>query len=93
MKRRRFDAETKVAIILEGLRGETFIAELCRKYQISEAMYYRWRDKFLEGGKKAFLNKNSNKEKFYKDKISELERIIGKQAVYIEILKKTSEMM
>ncbi len=84
MKRRRFDAETKVAIVLEGLRGETTIADLCRKYQISEAMYYRWRDKFLEGGKNAFLNNNSNKEKFYKDKISELERIIGKQAVCIE---------
>ena len=56
-------------------------------------MYYRWRDKFLEGGKNAFLNNNSNKEKFYKDRISELERIIGKQAVYIEILKKTSKMV
>ena len=38
--RRRYDPETKVAIVLEGLKGETSIAELCRKYQISEAMYY-----------------------------------------------------
>ena len=92
MKRRKFDPETKVSIVLEGLRGETSIAELCRKHQISETMYYKWRDKFLEGGRKAFLNGNSNEEKMYKEKISELERLIGKQAVYIEILKKTSNM-
>ena len=54
MKRRKFDPETKVSIVLEGLRGETSIAELCRKHQISETMYYKWRDKFLEGGRKAF---------------------------------------
>ncbi len=44
MKRKRFDAETKVTIVLEGLRGETFVTDLCRKHQISEAMY-RWRDR------------------------------------------------
>ncbi len=93
MKRRQFDPETKVAIVLEGLRGETSIAEICRKYEISEALYYKWRDKFLEGGKNAFLNKSGNGKRAYEEKISELERIIGKQAVYIEILKKTSKML
>jgi len=49
MKRRKFDPDKKVAIVLEGLKGETTIAELCKKYQISETLYYRWRNKFLEG--------------------------------------------
>ena len=88
MKRRRFDAETKVAIVFEGLRDETTIADLCRKYQISEAMYYRWRDKFLEGGKRAFSNGVSG-EDAYKAEIEKLQKIIGKQAIQIEILKKT----
>lgn len=92
MKRRQFDADTKMAIVLEGLRGEISVAELCRKYQIAESVYYNWRDKFLEGGRKAFLGNNS-KEKQLQKKITELEHIIGKQAVYIEILKKASNMM
>ena len=49
MKRRKIDPETKMAAVLEGLRGESSIADICRKYQISESLYYRWRDKFLEG--------------------------------------------
>ncbi len=81
MKRRQFEAETKVAIVLEGLRGETSIAEICRKYEISEALYYKWRNKFLEGGKNAFLNKSGNGKRAYEEKISELKRIIGEQVI------------
>jgi transposase len=36
----------------EGLSGESSIADICRKYQISESLYYRWRDKSLEGGRR-----------------------------------------
>jgi transposase-like protein len=53
MKRRKIDLETKMAAVLEGLKGESSVAEICRKYQISESLYYRWRDKFLEGGSRA----------------------------------------
>ncbi|MBZ4644067.1 MAG: transposase family protein [Deferribacteraceae bacterium] len=93
MKKRNIDAETKIAVVLEGLRGETSISELCRKYQISDVTYYKWRDKFLEGGKRAFLDGDSGKTNHLEKKVSELERIIGKQAIQIEILKKTSKMM
>ena len=41
MKRRKIDPETKMAAVLEGLRGESSIADICRKYQISESLYYR----------------------------------------------------
>ncbi len=50
MQRREIDPETKKAAVLEGLRGESSMADICRKYQISESLYYRWRDKFLAGG-------------------------------------------
>ena len=92
MKRRKIDTETKLAAVLEGLRGESSIADICRKYQISESLYYRWRDKFLEAGSRALASRNgSGPEAAVKAKISELERIIGKQTVKIEILKKISE--
>jgi transposase-like protein len=50
MKHPKIDPETTMAAVLEGLRGESSIADICRKYQISESLYYRWRNKFLEGG-------------------------------------------
>ena len=60
MKRRKIDPETKMAAVLEGLRGESSIADICRKYQISESLYYRWRDKFLEGGSQALSSGESS---------------------------------
>ena len=50
--RRHFSAEDKIRIVLEGLRGEDSIAELCRKEGIAQNLYYRWSKEFLEAGKK-----------------------------------------
>jgi len=50
--RRKFSAEEKIRIVLEGLRGEETIAELCRKEGIAQNLYYRWSKEFLEAGKK-----------------------------------------
>ena len=50
--RRKFSAEEKIRIVLEGLRGEETIAELCRKEGIAQNLYYRWSKDFLEAGKK-----------------------------------------
>jgi transposase len=47
-----FSAEEKIRIVLEGLRGEQSIAELCRKEGIAQNLYYRWSEEFLEAGKK-----------------------------------------
>ena len=50
--RRHFSAEEKIRIVLEGLRGEDSVAELCRKEGIAQNLYYRWSKEFLEAGKK-----------------------------------------
>jgi len=50
--RRQYSAEEKIRIVLEGLRGEDSIAELCRKEGINQNLYYRWSKEFLEAGKK-----------------------------------------
>jgi transposase len=50
--RRQFSAEEKIRIVLEGLRGEESIAELCRREGIATSMYYGWSKEFLEAGKK-----------------------------------------
>jgi transposase len=50
--RRHHSAEEKIRIVLEGLRGEDSIAELCRKEGINQNLYYRWSKEFLGAGKK-----------------------------------------
>src|SRR5271157_2782007 len=50
--RKHYSAEEKIRIVLEGLRGEDSIAELCRKEGIAQNLYYRWSKEFLEAGKK-----------------------------------------
>jgi len=50
--RRKFTAEEKIRIVLEGLRGETGISDLCRKEGIHPTMYYKWSKAFLEAGKR-----------------------------------------
>ena len=53
--RRRFSAEEKIRIVLEGLRGEESIAALCRREGLAPNLYYRWSKEFLEAGKKRLL--------------------------------------
>jgi transposase len=50
--RRKFTAEEKIRIVLEGLKGETSVSELCRREGIVSNMYYRWSKDFLEAGKR-----------------------------------------
>jgi transposase len=49
--RKKYSAEEKIRIVLEGLRGEDSIAELCRREGINPNMYYKWSKEFLEAGK------------------------------------------
>lgn len=82
-------AEEKLSIILEGLKGEASVSEICTKHGVSQAWYYKLRDKFLEGGKRGLMQQsrlsNNHAEKA---KIEELEKVIGRQTVEIQILKK-----
>ncbi|KGO01739.1 transposase [Porphyromonas sp. COT-290 OH3588] len=49
--KRIFSSEQKVLIVMEGIRGELSVAELCRKYGISDTTYYKWNKEFIEAGK------------------------------------------
>lgn len=91
MKQRRWTADEKLAIIVEGLKEKRTVADICREHKISQTLYYRWRDKFLEAGKKGLINGGGD-DNIYKAEIERLQKIIGKQAVQIEILKKTEEL-
>jgi transposase len=59
--RRKYSAEEKIRIVLEGLRGEDSIAELCRREGLNQNVYYRWSKEFLEAGKQR-LSGNTKRE-------------------------------
>ena len=50
--RKKHSSEDKIRIVLDGLRGEDSIAELCRREGIAQSLYYSWSKEFLEAGKK-----------------------------------------
>jgi len=89
MSKKNLSAEEKMAIVMAGIKGDKTVAQICREYGISQSQYYKWRDAFLDGAKSALERKGHlSREKQLERKIEELERVIGKQAVVIEVLKK-----
>jgi|SRR5580765_3290037 transposase-like protein len=83
---RSWTAQQKIEIVLAGLRGERTVREVCREHEISETLYYSWRDKLLEGGREALAGKDErNGEKELRRKIRELERALGRKTYELEI--------
>ena len=78
MKRRKWSSDQKLKIVSEGLSGQIEIGKLCNKYQISQALYYQWRDQLLQYGHQAFETKNiTKKEQLLEDENRHLKQIIG----------------
>ena len=59
--RRKITSEEKIRIVLEGLKGEDSISEICRREGIAPSMYYKWSKAFLEAGKRR-LNGDTKRE-------------------------------
>src|SRR2546427_12654893 len=56
-KYRSWTAQQKIEIVLAGLRGDRSVKEVCREHEISDTLFYSWRDKLLEGGREALAGK------------------------------------
>jgi transposase len=91
--RRKFSAEEKIRIVLEGLKGEESISEICRREGIAPTLYYRWSKDFMEAGKKR-LNGDTDREAntFEVDALRKeangLKMVVAEQALEIRKLKK-----
>ena len=59
--RKRYNAEEKIRVVIEGLRGDLSVAELCRREGITQSLYYKWSKEFLEAGK-ARLSGNTQRQ-------------------------------
>lgn len=71
--RRKFTAEEKIKIVLEGMRGEDTIASICRKYAIHSNNYFKWSKEFIEAGKRR-LSGDTLREAT-RDEVAELRRM------------------
>ena len=90
MRGRKWTVEQKLRIVLEGIKGRKTVAVICREYDISQPQYYRWRDRFLSGGKKGLSRASGLKEtELLKKEIDKLQRLVGQQTLEIDTLKKT----
>jgi transposase len=92
--RRRFSAEEKVRIVLEGLRGEQSIAELCRREGLAPNLYYRWSKEFLEAGKKRLLGDTTREAtapevKTLRDENGRLKQVLAETVLENRLLKKS----
>jgi transposase len=92
--RRKYTSEEKIRIVLEGLRGETSIAELCRREGINPNVYYRWSKDFLEAGKKRLegdtaREANSDQVKSLRDENTQLKQVVADLFLKNRVLKKS----
>ena len=92
--RKRYSGEEKIRIVLEGLRGEETVAELCRREGISESVYYRWSKEFLEAGKQRLVG--NTKRQATSGEVVELRReneqlkqLVAELALKNRVLKKS----
>jgi transposase-like protein len=85
-KYRSWTAKQKIEIVLAGMRGDRSVKEVCREHEISETLYYSWREKLLEGGREALAGKEERAgERELRRRIRELERALGRKTYELEI--------
>ena len=92
--RKRHSTEDKIRIVLEGLRGEYSIAELCRREGIAQSLYYKWSKEFLEAGKKRLSGDTerqatSGEVKELRREMSDLKEALAEVLVENRLLKKS----
>lgn len=92
--KRKFSAEEKIKIVLEGLRGEESISAVCRKHNIHANNYFNWSKDFIEAGKRRLSGdvlREANRDEVLelKKAVDELKRMVGELYIQNQELKKT----
>ena len=92
--RKQYSAEEKIRIVLDGLRGEDTIAELCRREGIAQSLYYSWSKEFLEAGKKRLAgdtarSASTGEVKELRREARDLKEVVAEQALELRLLKKS----
>lgn len=91
--RKKYSAEEKIRIVLEGLRGDESIAELCRREGIASNLYYSWSKEFLEAGKRRLLGDTkrqatSGEVLYLRKENGQLKELVANLSLKNQVLKK-----
>jgi transposase len=94
---KKFSADEKIRIVLEGLRGEQAISEICRREGIAASIYYKWSKAFLEAGKNGFTrdtlrDAGSDEVKRLKDENNDLKKALAESMLDVIKYKKSLGM-
>ena len=92
--RKQYSAEEKISIVLDGLRGEETIAELCRREGIAQSIYYKWSKEFLEAGKRRLAGDtaraaSTGEVTALRREARELKEVVAEQTLALRLLKKS----
>ena len=92
--RKKYSSEEKIRIVLEGMRGEESIAELCRREGLNQNVYYRWSKEFLEAGKQRLAGDikreaSSSEVTGLKKENDQLKRLVADIMLKNDVLKKS----
>ncbi len=92
--RKQYSAEEKIRIVLDGLRGEASIAELCRREGIAVSLYYSWCKEFLEAGKRRLAGDTaraatSSEVTDLRQEARQLKEVVAEQALELRLFKKS----
>ena len=91
--RKQYSSEEKIRIVIDGLKGEDSIAELCRREGIAQSLYYSWSKEFLEAGKKRLAGDTaraatSTEVKDLRRESRDLKEDVAEQALELRLLNK-----
>jgi transposase-like protein len=94
-KRGTFKPDFKFEAVLDMVRGEKTVAQICRERDITESLLYTWRDAFFERAPSLFADQRGNGHGSdpQVERIAELERMVGKLTMEIEVLKKARSLL
>jgi transposase len=92
--RKQYSSEEKIRIVLEGLRGESTVAELCRREGIAQSLYYKWSKEFLEAGKQRLAGNtkrqaDSQEVSGMRHENEQLKQLVAELALKNRLLKKS----
>ena len=90
-QRRKFTAEFKAQVVLDLVSGAKSAAELCRQHQLNPQLLARWKTEFLEGAPLLFQQEAMQSQE--QERIAELERVVGRLTMQLEIAKKASAIL
>ena len=91
--RKHYSSDEKIRIVLDGLRGEDSIAELCRREGISQGIYYKWSKDFMEAGKKrlsgdTMREANTSEVQELKTENGDLKELVAELSLEVRHMKK-----